>query len=34
MFNNDFYPTPKEVIETMLQGLDLYGKNVLDPSAG
>jgi hypothetical protein len=34
MFNNDFYPTPKEVIETMLQGLDLYGKNVLEPSAG
>lgn len=34
MFNKDFYPTPLEVIEQMTSGLDLYGKNVLEPSAG
>lgn len=34
MFNNNFYPTPKEVIEQMCFGLDLMGKTVLEPSAG
>lgn len=34
MFNVNFYPTPREVIERMCFGLDLYGKNVLEPSAG
>jgi hypothetical protein len=32
--NKDFYPTPYEVIETMTQGLELQGKNILEPSAG
>lgn len=34
MFNGDFYPSPVEVIEQMTFGLDLYGKNILEPSAG
>ena len=35
IFNNpDFYPTPPEVIETMVSGMDLHGKTVLEPSAG
>jgi len=34
MFNADFYPTPKQVIEQMISGLDLNGKTVLEPSAG
>lgn len=34
MFNKDFYPTPQEVIEVMTAGLDLYGKTILEPSAG
>jgi len=34
MFNQDFYPTPAEVIEMMTAGLDLLGKTVLEPSAG
>lgn len=34
MFDRDFYPTPDEVIEKMLEGLDLEGKTVLEPSAG
>lgn len=34
MFNADFYPTPPEVIETMLQGFDIAGKTILEPSAG
>lgn len=34
MFNADFYPTPPEVIETMLSGIDINGKTVLEPSAG
>lgn len=34
MFSPDFYPTPPAVIEEMLQGLDLTGKVVLEPSAG
>lgn len=32
MFNKDFYPTPREVIEQM--GIDCYDKAVLEPSAG
>lgn len=34
MFNPDFYPTPDEVIDRMLYGIDLTGKVVLEPSAG
>lgn len=34
MLNKDFYPTPKEVINDMLFGLDLYDKEVLESSAG
>jgi predicted RNA methylase len=34
MFNKDFYPTPQEVIAEMTSGLDLYGKHILEPSAG
>jgi hypothetical protein len=34
MFNRDFYPTPKEVIQRMTAGSDIYGKVVLEPSAG
>lgn len=34
MFNNDFFPTPPEVINTMLQDCILKGKTVLEPSAG
>lgn len=34
VFNKDFFPTPKEVIERMLNGKDLYDKYILEPSAG
>ena len=34
MFNKDFFPTPKAVIETMLAGVTIKGKVVLEPSAG
>ena len=34
MFNKDFYPTPKEVIEQMMFGLDIHNKIILEPSAG
>ncbi len=34
MFNADFYPTPRNVIDTMCAWLDLSGKRVLEPSAG
>lgn len=34
MFNSNFYPTPQNVIEAMVADIDLYGKNVLEPSAG
>jgi hypothetical protein len=34
MFNRDFYPTPKSVIDLMLSQVDLIGKVVLEPSAG
>jgi len=34
MFNQDFYPTPSSLATKMLEGLDLSGKCVLDPSAG
>ena len=35
MFNNpDFYPTPTEVIQQITVDLYLYGKTVLEPSAG
>jgi hypothetical protein len=34
MFNIDFYPTPESVIATMIAGMNLKGKTVLEPSAG
>lgn len=34
MFNKDFYPTPEPVIMQMLNGYDVQGKTVLEPSAG
>lgn len=34
MFNKDFYPTPRPVIDQLLSGLDLFDKKVLDPEAG
>ena len=34
IFNKNFYPTPQEVIFTMLNGVDVEGKTVLEPSAG
>lgn len=34
MFGFDFYPTPEHVIDTMLDGLALQGKVVLEPSGG
>lgn len=34
MFNKDFYPTPEGVIAHMLDGINLKGKKVLEPSAG
>lgn len=34
MFNADFYPTPPEVINSMLSGYSLEGKTILEPSAG
>ncbi len=34
MFGPDFYPTPDEVIIKMLQGYEVSGKTILEPSAG
>lgn len=34
MFNKDFYPTPPEVIDYMLSGIDIQDKVILEPSAG
>lgn len=34
MFNPDFYPTPDDVINLMLNGEDINGKVILEPSAG
>lgn len=34
MFNNQFYPTPANVIGLMLEGENLTGKTILEPSAG
>lgn len=34
LFNRDFYPTPIDVIERMLQYSDVRGKFILEPSAG
>ena len=34
ILERDFYPTPVEVIEQMLQGHDVAGKIILEPSAG
>lgn len=34
MFNQDFYPTPNNVISIMLKGEDITNKTILEPSAG
>lgn len=34
MINSDFYPTPTNVIEQMLDGIQISGKAFLEPSAG
>ena len=34
MFNQDFYPTPNDVIDQMIEGVDISGKTILEPSAG
>lgn len=34
MFNRNFYPTPSNVIDMMLDGVSISGKIVLEPSAG
>jgi len=34
MFNQDFYPTPQDVIFTMLEGVNINDKIILEPSAG
>lgn len=34
MFNQDFYPTPEDVIIQMLEGTEIENKIVLEPSAG
>ncbi len=34
MFGKDFYPTPLNVIDIMLDSIDVKDKNVLEPSAG
>lgn len=34
MFNKDFYPTPPEIIDYMLSGLDIQDRVILEPSAG
>lgn len=34
MFNKDFFPTPKEVIEQMMTGTDIVNQVFLEPGAG
>ena len=34
IFDRDFYPTPRAVVEKMLEGIDVADKIVLEPSAG
>ncbi|MDR2911839.1 MAG: DUF4942 domain-containing protein [Alistipes sp.] len=34
IFNGDFYPTPPDVIERMMMGVEIMGKVALEPSAG
>src|SRR6056297_2293233 len=34
MFNKNFYPTPRHVIDQMLFGLEIKDKIILEPSAG
>ena len=35
MFNDSFYPTPKELAEKMLTGIDwTFTREILEPSAG
>lgn len=33
LFNRDFYPTPKSVIDIMMQGEEVTDKIILEPSA-
>jgi len=33
-FNKDFYPTPENVIQQMVSGMDIIGKTIFEPSAG
>ena len=33
-FDRDFYPTPRNIIELMLEDIALEGRTVLEPSAG
>ncbi len=34
MFNKEFYPTPENIIELMMEGQQIEGKTILEPSAG
>ena len=34
MFNDDFYPTPKEVVDKMMSVVDIGNRTILEPSAG
>jgi len=34
MFDSEFYPTPENVVNTMLNGFDLANKTALEPTAG
>jgi len=34
MFNKDFYPTPYNIVELMINGESLEGRTVLEPSSG
>lgn len=34
IFEEEFYPTPKEVIDRMMMGVNVSGKVILEPSAG
>lgn len=34
MFSSDFYPTPQDVILTMLEDVNIHDKIILEPSAG
>ncbi|MGL5904692.1 MAG: hypothetical protein ACRCZO_18555, partial [Cetobacterium sp.] len=34
MFDKNFYPTPYEVAQKIVEGLTTVGKTILEPSAG